>query len=454
MFIMSRCRRTFRYAWMLATRKRDELIDAGEREALDEMAERRANFRTACSRRLQMKLTGTSTSACESPAIIIVSRILTRILAALAFGLVVLAVPASASGKVKKEPGFVYIASFNIYRFGAIEKRYVEITGDSGLQELDDQIPTRISNLARVLAVGDFDIVAIQEVQDGAAGHAAMSDLIRALRDQHQLVYDYILSEYIGRGYGLCEAMAFLFKPETVRPEPIGASGRYSARVDIAGRDLVRTQWEAGHFDFTMYAAHLAYGNLEDRRKGYQAIATIFDQPSDWSEDPDIIVLGDFNRLGKISQTCARGDAGCKAPPPIKELVYDPLSPNFQAPNITAFDPAFSRCPEVENVDQCTKGDTVLPVDDPQMLSTTVGDNTYAYDTIMFSRDASEEFPKGLHEAEYDVDFGIIHFDYRGGIGHQPGAESLNHDEIKKAYSDHRPVWIRFRTNDALHADD
>ena len=280
-----------------------------------------------------------------------------------------------------------------------------------------------------------------------------MSDLVRELSDRHGLTYNYILSAYIGDGFNeIPEAIAFLYRPETVRPEPVDATGRLSSLIEIAGRDLVRTQWEAGHFDFTMYAAHLAYGNLMDRRKGYEAIATIFDRPLDWSGDPDIVVLGDFNRLGEITQKCVRDEPNCEAPPPINALQYDSLDPNFRAPNITSFDPDFSRCPQVQNWKRCG---APMPEVDPQLLSTTVSDNnTYAYDAIMFSRDASEEFSACLHKAKYGTDFGIIHFDHPGGVGYQYGAEKLDRYQIKKAYSDHRPVWIRFRTDDRSHADD
>ena len=200
-----------------------------------------------------------------------------------------------------------------------------------------------------------------------------------------------------------------------------------------------------------MYAAHLAYGNLADRQNGYETIASMFSQPLHWSGDPDVIVLGDFNRLGKVSQKCAREELDCKKLTPIKALEYNTRSPNFRAPNIAAFDPAFSRCPQVQNWKKC---DAPMPSVDPQLLSTTVSDNTYAYDAIMFSRDASEEFPAGLHGAKYGTDFGIIHFDHPGGVGYQHGAKTLNRHEIEKAYSDHRPVWIRFRVDDPSHADD
>ena len=358
---------------------------------------------------------------------------------------------ASAADKIAKEPGFIYIASFNIHILGAVEQRYRDMTEDGDLNKLNDDIPERIANLARVLAVGNFDLIAIQEIKAGYAGHAAMSDLVRTLKAQHNLDYNYLLSEGIGRGYMISEATAFLYNPRIVQPEKIDGMGVNLICIEIPGRNLIRTQWEANHFDFTMYAAHLAWGNHDDRRAGYKVIAEIFEQPEKRSEDPDIIVLGDFNRLGNISQQCAKGADNCKEQPPIKALKYDVQSPEFRAPSITAFDRAFSLCPEV---DDCKNSGTTLPVSDLQLLSTTVADNTFAYDMIMFSRDADEEFPENLNKAQYGVDFGIIHFDHPGGFGFQPGAEKLNHKEIKQAYSDHRPVWIRFRTSESSFADD
>jgi len=65
----------------------------------------------------------------------------------------------------------------------------------------------------------------------------------------------------------------------------------------------------------------------------------------------------------------------------------------------------------------------------------------------MLSIDATEEFPAGSNQAEYSKDFGIIHFDESNGFGFQTGADGLSHEELKKAYSDHRPRWIRFKTN-------
>ena len=155
----------------------------------------------------------------------------------------------------------------------------------------------------------------------------------------------------------------------------------------------------------------------------------LFSTPSDWSDDPDVIVLGDFNRFG----------GGATA---VDALPYD--SGKFRAPNITFFDPSFSACREVTKRSIRDKG---VPGDDPQLLSTTVSGNKYVYDMILFSRDAAEEFPADLHEARYGVDFGIIHFDHPTGFGYQPGADRLSHNELKNTYSDHRPVWLRFRND-------
>ena len=66
---------------------------------------------------------------------------------------------------------------------------------------------------------------------------------------------------------------------------------------------------------------------------------------------------------------------------------------------------------------------------------------------ILISADVAEEFPPRTNEAVYGKDFGIIHFDEAEGFGYQAGADDMSHNDLKKAYSDHRPLWIRFKTN-------
>ena len=63
------------------------------------------------------------------------------------------------------EPGFVYIGSFNVYKLGGVGSRYKNLKRQEDPKvQLGGEAPKRIENVARVLAVGDFDIVALQEV--------------------------------------------------------------------------------------------------------------------------------------------------------------------------------------------------------------------------------------------------------------------------------------------------
>ena len=71
---------------------------------------------------------------------------------------------ASAPDRLAKQAGFLQLASFNIYKLGGIRKRYKKQKGIKDPQlPLGGEIPERIRNLARVLTVGNFDLVALQE---------------------------------------------------------------------------------------------------------------------------------------------------------------------------------------------------------------------------------------------------------------------------------------------------
>ena len=343
---------------------------------------------------------------------------------ALALALFLLfSLPASAD-TLNKAPNHIYIATFNVYKLGAVDDRYKDIeTWDA---VLDETIPDRINNLANVIAVGGFHLVAIQEVRSGPKGYSAIKDLQRALKENHGLHYRFFISDYIGQGL-VPEAMAFLYRPHKAKYKRI--DGKRAVMIEIPGRDLVKTQWVAGNFDFTLISAHLAWGSESDRNAGYEKIRDIFDNPNAYSDDPDIIILGDFNRFGNGFESVTR-------------LPYDPTK--FLAPNVTFFDPDFN---QQENVTKASIAGKGVPDDNPQFLSTTVAGNKAVYDMLLISTDVAEEFPPGSSEARYGVDFGIIHFDELDGFGYQPGAETLSHDALKNAYSDHRPLWMRFKTN-------
>ena len=232
------------------------------------------------------------------------------------------------------------------------------------------------------------------------------------------------------------EAIAFMFDPEVVRPEIPPYGNALVENIEIDGRDLVRTQWEAGNFDFTLISAHLAWGSEEDRDDGYQKIDQIFtrERPSQFSRDDDIIILGDFNRFGKGYES-------------VQELENDGT---FFVPNVNIFDPDFNAIKEVRRSDIIGKG---IPNDNPQWLSTTVANNRFVYDMILLSPDAAEEYTGDQIGSGFGSDYGILHFDEVGSCGYQDGAEHLTHNALKEAYSDHRPLWMRFRI-DGDTADD
>jgi len=344
--------------------------------------------------------------------------------------------PCSAEDVLEKKPNHVYICSFNIYLFGKIVSKYANPTGPVP-GATTRPVPQRITNLAKVLAVGRFDLIAIQEVEAGGPGLWALRDLANELSKLTKFDYTFFQSDYIGRGFRMRESIAFVFNPEVIQPCSL-RGGRLAKNIEIPGRDLVLTKWRSGDFDFGLVAAHLAWGNKEHRKLGYQKVEEILTSPASFLSDPDIIVLGDFNRFGDHQES-------------VKELDYDHAHPPWYAPNIIAFDPNFNQIKEVKDAASLPEGIT-----DPQLLSTTVAPNTMAYDIIFFTRDAMEEFPPGEGQPKYGTDYGILQYDEPNGFGSQERAVELDDNPdpnlLKEAYSDHRPVWIRFRTN-AGHSD-
>lgn len=328
----------------------------------------------------------------------------------------------------------IIVATFNVYKLGSVADKYKR-------NDVGAEVPERIGNLAQVLAAGKFDLIALQEVTAGRQGQAALADLVAQLRDIHGLEYKFLLSDCVGQWYMrdkelMREAMAFLYDPAKVKPESIPGTGGLTQIINTAGRDMVRTQWEAGDFDFTLICVHLVWGSKRYRDAGYQKIKQIFSQPtpSPFSNDPDIIVLGDFNRFGKGYDS-------------VKILEFDG---SFFAPNIVIFDPDFNTRPQVTK--EAVSGKNI-PGDNPQWLSTTVAANRYVYDMILFSPDVAEEYSAGTKHGAFASDFGILPFDEKGGCGHLAGLEKMGHRALSEAVSDHRPLWMRFKTNTG-NADD
>jgi endonuclease/exonuclease/phosphatase family metal-dependent hydrolase len=336
---------------------------------------------------------------------------------------------AFANYTFQKEANHVYLCTFNVFRLGDIEPEYDRLDEDDGEPHV---VPDRIKNLARVLASADFDLIVLQEVTEGDKGQWALSDLVEELNTIHQRHYQFLLSGGIGMGL-MPEAMAFIYDPNKIKPQPVSGTV-FTANIPISGRDLVKTKWIAGNFDFTLVSAHLAWGNHPDRKEGDEKLRDILEHPSSYSDDPDIVILGDTNRFGDGAEFWPG-------------FAYHPS--NFLAPNLACFDPQFNQRKEVKAAH--LQGTSFAGMN-PQFLSTTVAANTFVYDVFLLTSDVDEELPGSANTLVYGQDWGIVHFDEPGGFGHQSGAEALNSNDLKSAYSDHRPLWMRFRT-DLNHAD-
>lgn len=325
----------------------------------------------------------------------------------------------------QKQAGYLYVCTFNVYKLGSIEAKYDQL--EEGDAEAETGIPRRIKSLARVLATADFDLIVLQEVTHGEKGQWAVADLVQELNTVHQRQYQFFLSDHIGQGL-MPEAMAFIFDPHKVRSVPFSGN-TVAVNIPVDGRDLVKTKWVSGNFDFLLVSAHLAWGNEADRKHGDKVILEILTNPSKYSDDPDVLVVGDVNRFGEdftFFETLPS---------------YSPSL--FLAPNVTFFDPAFKSKKQVKAADIAGKG---VPGNDPQLLSTTVATNTFVYDVFLMTPDVDEELPGSGNELTLGTDWGIVHFDEPNGFGYQQGAKQLGPNDLKEEYSDHRPLWMRFAT--------
>jgi len=112
--------------------------------------------------------------------------------------------------------GEIIIGSFNVYILGNLAEKY---TNPETLNS--PEIPKRITAISDVIAVGGFDLVAIQELEYGDPGKAAMRDLVATLKTRHGINYEYFVSDNIGYGFRMYESMASMYKPDVVTPQII-----------------------------------------------------------------------------------------------------------------------------------------------------------------------------------------------------------------------------------------
>ncbi len=309
------------------------------------------------------------------------------------------------------------VATYNIFSLGNIANKYKQTKGSY----THDTIPQRIQNNAQVLAKRNLDLISIQEVAASKGGEWALKDLTHELNTKYKKRYKWLHSNPIGLGFGFLESIGFLY--DSVK---VTSNNKMEIIPSNGGRNFIKCSFKSGNFDFSLIGVHLSWQNNSYRIAEFQKIETILSQPTDYSLDPDIIILGDFNRFGN-RQTA------------VKNIRYTPEK--MFCPNIDFWDPQFNKTKQVSTLSIQGKG---IPSDDPQLLSTTVSNNHMAYDMVLCSSDVKEEFHTSIEHMKYDINFGVIAFDHPTSPDYIPASQGKN---IKYQWSDHRPVWVRFQTN-------
>jgi len=146
---------------------------------------------------------------------------------------------------------------------------------------------------SRAAVIGEFDIVALQEVES----EEALSDLVEALSDRSGYEWRSVVSPRMGEG-GFAEFYAFVYRAERVQFLK-GSQAIYPAPEpgDFVREPFFAT-FRAGVFDFTLVTVHVVWGDsTSPRATECRRLVSVWDriQGLDPSED-DLILLGDFNR--------------------------------------------------------------------------------------------------------------------------------------------------------------
>lgn len=250
----------------------------------------------------------------------------------------------------------IKIATFNIQTFGKTKCSKKEVT----------------NTLTKI--VKNFDIVAIQEIKD----EATLPYFVTLLNESSQQEYDSVSSTLLGRTPSK-EKYAFVYNKQKI--QFTGKSYAYNDKLDIFERDPFVAQFKSNKFDFVLANIHI---KPSDAKKEIANLVDVVDDAcKKFSDDKDIIVLGDYNADGSyFSESTTTG---------FRDLKY------FWA----------------------------IPDD----FDTTIADNSNTYDRIVFQKKYTKE--------DFTGNSGVFKFD---------NEYNLTKTQAKQV-SDHYPVWCEFYTD-------
>ena len=194
---------------------------------------------------------------------------------------------------------------------------------------------------------------------------------------------------------------------EDLDPSNVRLGGQTYYRIPVA------LGFRAGNFDFFIVILHLSWSDLERRKGEFEGLKSFLEDGSD--TEKDWIIMGDTNRYGKYSKNAAKS---------FDVLLSGNWKDVYRFPLLEAITE-----PDDMNVYRASE----------DKYSTTISKNKDIYDQFIITKGAEKEFD--TNNPKFGEDVGIIAFDMDHAY------DSMAHNEIKYMISDHRPIWIQFRTD-------
>ncbi|MFC1569791.1 endonuclease/exonuclease/phosphatase family protein [bacterium] len=297
---------------------------------------------------------------------------------------------------------YIKIASFNIAQFG-----------EGNLHER-----RKLDDISDMLVEAELDLIAIQEVGVSAKADSQVIRLVRnmneKLNDDH-IEYFYNISPKAGD-----ERYAVIYRSPVVLNDDVKIKWldqfKDKNKPHLGGKTFYRIplalNFTAKNFDFYLVNMHLKWGK-DDRKKEIGKLRKKIRKSE--PHEKDWIFLGDMNRYGGYGKNSKK-----KA---FDQLLRGKYENKYRFPLLEAVT-------EPHNM--------FIYKTEKDSHSTTISAENDLYDQIIISKGVFNEFV--TTHPEFGKDIGIIAFD----MG--PDYHEMNdHNQIKFAISDHRPVWIRIR---------
>lgn len=269
--------------------------------------------------------------------------------------------------------------------------------------------------IAKMLTDARLDLIAIEEVGVGQQAETEMACLTDAMNACCAESADYF---YMTTPQSGDERCGFIYRAPVVQEGEVlwldddKDPGNPRKGGETFFRIPVAVGFHAGDFDFMVVVMHLHWSDLAQREREVGGLRQFL--LDDGCKEKDWIAVGDMNRYGK----CAKA-----GPKPFDKLLTGNWKQKYRFPLLEA----------------------VTEPDDMKVWKacedrycTTISGNGAIYDQIIITQGAYREF--GTDAPQFGSNVGILDFDRSGKY-----AAVKDHNTVKYAVSDHRPVWALFQ---------